>query len=184
MNGDTISGELVAIVLGMAMAYGPVVALLLTRKSLGALNTAAALVVWGAVIPTFEHASFAISGSRALAAVPGVSLHARYHFFMAGVFTLVGGILLVMMAVSQLRKGERLGWFAVLAALLIGGGFEVTGAAGALYHGFPPSWAMGLAIYAYPLAWGSALIIAYRPVFGGGLALGNVVQSERTSGGR
>ncbi len=148
------------------MAYGPVIALILIRKRLGALRTATALVLWGVLIPTFEHASFAISGSRAMAAVPGVGLHDRYHFFMAGVFTIVAGIMIAIVAATQLRQGQRTGWYAVLAALLIGGGFESSGAAGTLFHGFPPSWATGLVIYAYPLAWASALVIAYRPVFG------------------
>ncbi len=147
------------------MAYGPVIALILARKRLGALSSATALVLWGTIIPTFEHASFAISGSRSMAAVRGVGLHDRYHFYMAGVFTIVSGIMIAILAVALLRQGQKTGWYAVLAALLIGGGFELSGAAGTLFHGFPPSWVMGLVIYAYPLAWASALVIAYRPVF-------------------
>lgn len=152
-------------VFGIALAYGPVVALILARKVLGALNTAAWLVTWGALIPGFEHTNFAISGSRALARVPAVSLHLRYHFFMAGIFTAIAAGLLVLIAFTLLRSGRREGWFAVLVALLFGGFFEVTGAAGTLFHGFPPSWPVGLVIYAYLVAWGSALVIAYRPVF-------------------
>jgi hypothetical protein len=150
---------------GIAMAYGPVIAIILARKRLGALDAAVTLVIWGAVIPTCEHANFAISGSREIATVPGVGLHTRYHFFMAGVFTIVSGVMIAIIALSQLRQGKRTGWFAILIALLIGGGFEPSGAAGTLFHGFPPSWAMGLVIYDYPLAWGSALAISYRHVF-------------------
>lgn len=168
MQDDLLSLlNLTVVAIGVAMAYGPVFALILARKRLGALDAAVALVIWGAVIPIFEHASFAISGSREIAAVPGVGLHSRYHFFMAGVFTLVAGIMIAIIAASQLRQGRRTGWFAILIALLIGGGFELSGAAGTLFHGFPPSWAMGLVIYAYPLAWGSALAISYRHVFNG-----------------
>lgn len=157
--------NLIAVTFGIVIAYGPVIALILGRKRLGSLKAAVALVIWGAFFPTLEHASFAISGSREIATVPGVDLHTRYHFFMAGVFTLVAGIMIVIAAATQLRQGKRTGWFAVLIALLIGGGFELSGAAGTLFHGFPPSWVMGLVIYAYPLAWASALIISYRPVF-------------------
>lgn len=162
---DLLLLELPAVALGMVLAYGPVITLILARKRLGSLRTAVALVIWGAVIPTFEHASFAIRGSREIAGVFGVSLHDRYHFFMAGVFTLVAGIMIAIVAVTQLGQGKRTGWYAILLALLIGGGFELSGAAGTLYHGFPPSWVMGLAIYAYPLAWGAALVISYSSVF-------------------
>jgi hypothetical protein len=165
MSDDTLFPEILAVTLGMIMAYGPVVALILARKRLGELNAATALVIWGAFIPTFEHASFAISGSREIAAIPGIGLHSRYHFFMAGVFTLVAGILIAIVAITQLKQGQPTGWYAILIALLIGGGLELSGAAGTLFHGFPPSWVMGLVIYAYPLAWASALIIAYRPIF-------------------
>jgi hypothetical protein len=92
----------------------------------------------------------------------------RYHFFMAGVFTIVAGIMIVVIAISQLRQGKCTGWYTLLVALLVGGSLELSGAAGTLFHGFPPSWAMGLVIYAYPLAWTSALIIAYKPIFGTG----------------
>ena len=150
---------------GVAMAYGPVVALILARKALGTLNTAAWLVAWGALIPGFEHASFAISNSRSLAAVPDVTLHMRYHFFMAGVFTVVAAGLLMLIAFTLLRAGRREGWYAVLFALLFGGFFEVTGATGTLFHGFPPSWPVGLVIYAYLVAWVAALAISYPPIF-------------------
>lgn len=165
MTENLFALEIVAVALGLALAYGPVIALLLARKRLGALRTAMALVIWGTLIPTAEHAGFAIGGSQEIAAVPGVGLHTRYHFFMAGVFTLVAGIMIALVAATQLRQGQRTGWYAILLALLIGGGLELSGAAGTLFHGFPPSWVMGLVIYAYPLAWAGALVIAYRPVF-------------------
>lgn len=152
---------------GIVVAYGPVVALILARKAMGALNAAAWLVVWGAVIPGFEHANFAISESRALVGASAASLHMRYHFFMAGIFTAVGAGLLALIAFTLLREGRRAGWYGVLFALLLGGGFELTGAAGTLYHGFPPSWPVGLVIYAYLLAWSSALVIGYKPIFVG-----------------
>ncbi len=148
----------------MTLAYGPIVALILSRKRLGPLNTAVALVIWGALIPTFEHGSFAIYGSRTIPVVPDHGLHLHYHFFMAGVFTVVAGIMIVIMAVTQLRQGTRIGWYTILTALLIGGSFELSGAAGIRFHGFQGP-ATGLSIYAYLLAWASALIITYRQVF-------------------
>jgi hypothetical protein len=157
--------ETLAVALGMVMAYGPVIALILARKRLGALKTATALVLWGTLIPILEHASFAIYGSRTIGSVPGHGLHLHYHFFMAGIYTVVAGIMIAIVATTQLRQGKRTGWYAILAALLIGGGFELSGAAGTLFHGFQTSWAMGLTIYAYPLAWASALVISYRPIF-------------------
>jgi hypothetical protein len=73
--------------------------------------------------------------------------------------------MIAIVAATQLRQGKRAGWYAILVALLLGGGFELSGAAGMLYHGFPPSWASGLAIYVYHFAWASALAISYRHVF-------------------
>lgn len=160
MNRD----NLMIVALGMTMAYGPVIALILARKRLGALKTATALIIWGALTPTFEHTSFAIYGSQIIPSVPDHGLHLHYHFFMAGVFTVVAGIMIMIMTASQLRLGKRTGWCAILVALLIGGSFELSGAAGMRFHGFQGP-AVGLMIYAYLLAWASALVISYRPVF-------------------
>jgi hypothetical protein len=155
--------NLLYVALWLIFVYFPVIVLILARNRLGLLRAATALVFWGTLIPTMEHASFSMSASRD--ALPGVDLHIRYHFFMAGVFTLVAGIMIAIVAATQLRQGKRAGWYAILVALLLGGGFELSGAAGMLYHGFPPSWASGLAIYVYHFAWASALAISYRHVF-------------------
>lgn len=164
-GGESSAQEILTIALGIAMAYGPILGLVLARKALGPLNTAAWLVAWGALVPGLEHAAFATSGSRDLAGLQGVGLHSRYHFYMAGIFSLVAAGLIIFVAFTLLREGRPEGWFAVLFALLLGGGFEVSGAAGTLYHGFPPSWAMGLVIYSYPLAWGIALLMSRQYVF-------------------
>jgi len=76
----------------------------------------------------------------------------------------VAGIMIMIIAASQLRQGKRTGWCAILLALLIGGGFELTGAVGIRFHGLQGP-AMGLGIYAYLLAWASALVISYWSVF-------------------
>lgn len=164
MSDNIFSFETLVVALAMIMAYGPVIALIVARKRLGALKTATALVIWGTLTPTFEHASFAIYGSRTIPSLPGHGLHLHYHFFMAGIFTVVAGIMIMIMALTQLRKGKRTGWYAILVALLIGGSFELSGAAGMRFHGFQGP-KMGLGIYAYILAWASALVISYRAVF-------------------
>ena len=157
----TSEPTLIFTTLALAIFYGPVIALILARNRLGVLRTAAMLVIWGAIIPILEHANWAIGGSQ-----KGIAdVHIRYHIFMAGIFTIVAGIMIAIVAATQLRQGKRMGWVAILVALLVGGGFELSGAAGMLYHGFPPTWALGLGIYAYPLAWASALAISYWPVF-------------------
>lgn len=65
------SQMLVMAAFGVAMAYGPVIALILTRKSLVRLNAAAGLVILGAIIVAVEHAGFATSFSQKIARVPG-----------------------------------------------------------------------------------------------------------------
>jgi hypothetical protein len=73
-----------------------------------------------------------------------------------------------------LREGRRAGWYAVLFALLFGGGFEIIAGAFFYSHGFPlyqvftgvPPQGFGWeALYAYFIAWGAALLISYKPIF-------------------
>jgi hypothetical protein len=157
--------EIAAVLIGLLLAFVPIAVLLVWRRKLGQLNAAASLVTFGALFIATEHWGFATSESKAIAYLPGVGVHMRYHFYMAGVYALVAAALISLVAWTLLREGRREGWFAVLFALIIGGGFEITGAAGTLFHGFPPSWAVGLVIYAYPLAWATALAISFQPVF-------------------
>ncbi|MDX1435761.1 MAG: hypothetical protein R3335_03050 [Anaerolineales bacterium] len=159
------AAETFSLAIALAMAYVPVITLVLARGRLGRLNAAAGLVTFGALFIATEHWGFATSESKAIAFLPGVGVHMRYHFYMAGVYALVAAVLISLVGWTLLREGRREGWFAILFALIIGGGFEITGAAGTLFHGFPPSWALGLVIYAYPLAWASALVLSYHPIF-------------------
>ncbi len=152
----------------LAIAFAPVAALLLIRNSIGALNAAAWLVLWGALIIAGEHANFAVALSIALADAPGLSDHAQFHFFMAGIYTAVAAVLLGVVAWCLLRSGSRAGWFAVLFVFLFGGAFEVVAGTTIFPHGIPPrSIPLGLALYAYIAALGGALVISYRPIFRG-----------------
>ena len=46
--------------------------------------------------------------------------HSTVHYFMAGVYAAIAGILLSVIALTLFREGRRSGWFAVLFALLVG----------------------------------------------------------------
>ncbi len=86
--------------------------------------------------------------------------HATVHYFMAGVYTAVAGVLVSVIAVTLLRERRLSGWFAILFALLVGGSLELTmnGPSGVLYH--------HIGLYGYVVAWLAALVIAFRPTFG------------------
>src|SRR5262245_50284432 len=168
-----------SIQLGAAVALGVVVVLVAARQRLGALNAASWLVVLGALALASEHPQFAIAFSVGtedeLRTYPMPLLpHARTHFFMAGVYALIGLALLCMIARTSLRDGRRAGWYAVLFALLAGGASDLI--TGALWfgHGSPiyrllGGQVLGLGwefLYVYFVAWIAALAIAYPPIFG------------------
>lgn len=99
--------------------------------------------------------------------------HARTHFFEAGIYTLIGLVMLCTLARTLLHKARRAGWFALLFALVCGAAIDL--AIGGqwfqhesmIYHlygmrvaGF--GWEF---LYLYIIAWGAALMLSYRPVF-------------------
>lgn len=168
-----------SIQLGAAVALGVVIVLVAARRRLGALNAASWLVVLGALALATEHPQFAIAFSVGsadeLRTHPMPLLpHARIHFFMAGVYALIGLVLLSTIARTSLREGRRAGWYAVLFALLVGGAADLV--TGALWfgHGSPLYRLLGGQIlgfgweflYVYFVAWIAALVIAYQPIFG------------------
>ena len=112
------------------------------RRRLGALNAASWLVILGALALMTEHPQFAIAYSAGFAddlrthPMPLLP-HARIHFFMAGVYALVGLVLLCTIARTSLREGRRAGWYAILFALVAGGAADLV--TGALWfgHGSP-----------------------------------------------
>jgi hypothetical protein len=97
--------------------------------------------------------------------------HARIHFFMAGIYAIIGLILLVVIARTLLREGRRAGWYALLFAVVVGGGIELI--MGGLWypHGSPlyfqerPRLGGWLFLYVYLVAWVAALVLSYKPVF-------------------
>ena len=157
------------------IAVAPIAALLALRRRLGDLNAASWLVIWGAFIAAGEHGGWAIADALQ---VPGFSdqgglatnAHTRVHAFMAGIYTILSAVLLVVIARTLLQARRRVGWWALFVALVVGGGLEIlfNGPSGILFqHGFPPrSRPEGVYIYAYIVAWLAALVITYRPVFG------------------
>ena len=104
-----------SIQLGAAIALGVIIVLVAARRRLGALNAASWLVIWGAIILATEHPLFAIAFSLPLEGItdelrtPPISLlpHARTHFFMAGIYTIVGqSFLFVESCFSVMRIKE------------------------------------------------------------------------------
>src|SRR3989442_7734928 len=127
-------GALVGAVISLAI----IVALIAFRKRLGALNAAAWLVIWGAVVIAGELPFFAILYSVGLLSNEGQMIllpHAQVHFFMAGIYTIVGLFLLSVIARTLLREGRRAGWYAVLFALVFGRGSDLI--AGAFLYSHP-----------------------------------------------
>lgn len=146
------------------LALAPTVGLMLARKKLGLLNAAAWLVIYGSAIIAGEHTFIGLALLRELG--PALDQHARFHFFMGGVYTSVAAILLGVVAWTLRRNGSRGEWYAILFGLVLGGGFELLAASTVFPHGFPPkSIPLGLFVYAYIPALAAALAISYRPVF-------------------
>src|SRR5262249_7397675 len=95
-------------------------------------------------------------------------------FFMAGVYALVGLVLLCVIARTSLREGRRAGWYAILFALIAGGASDLTAGALLYGHGSPLYRLLGGQVlgfgweflYVYFAAWIAALVIAYPPIFG------------------
>ena len=166
-------GALVGAVISLAI----IVALIASRKRLGALNAASWLLIWGAVVISGEHPFFAILYSLGLLSNEGqmnLLPHAQVHFFMAGIYTIVGLFLLSMIARTLLREGRRAGWYAVLFALVFGSGFDLIAGAFLYSHGLPVyevftgvmSQGFGWEyLYTYSVAWAAALALSYRPIF-------------------
>ncbi|MBI5563398.1 MAG: hypothetical protein HY870_00780 [Chloroflexi bacterium] len=153
------------------------IAIIVTYRRRGPLNTAAWLVIWGAIVLLTEHPLFAIGFSAPIldianelktTAMPLIP-HARTHFFMAGVCTIIGLIMLCVIARTLLREGRRAGWFSVLFALIVGATSDLLIGAEWFQHGSPlypnPIGVGWQFLYVYFIAWGAALIMAYQPVF-------------------
>jgi hypothetical protein len=152
-----------------------VAALIVFRKRLGVLNAASWLVIWGSVVLLGEHPQFSLTyaagvvwpEAKQLVLIP----HARTHFFMAGIYAIIGLVLLDVIARTLLREGRRAGWYALLFALVAGGGIDLV-VGGLWYQHGSPLYFMKSPIgfgwqflYVYLVAWAAALTISYKPIF-------------------
>ncbi len=126
-------------------------------------------MIWGIALVIGEHGGWAI---RISAGDPFMEPHARVHFFMAGVYAIVGGVMLGVIARTLLREARRPGWYALLLAFLVGGTIEVVanGPTGLMFqHGFSTAQSLpyGTVLFGYLFAWLAALVLAYPPIFRG-----------------
>lgn len=156
-----------------------VVVLVLARKRLGELKTASWLVIWGAVILLTEHPQFAIAYAAQIIhpeaqAFVFFNTHARIHFFMSGVYALIGLVLLGVIGYTLLREGRQAGWYALLFALIVGGSLDLIMGGLWYQHGSPIYRGFGVEhsdgfgwqfLYVYLIAWIAALVISFRSIF-------------------
>ena len=95
---------------------------------------------------------------------------------MAGIYTIIGLVLLCVIARTLLREGRRGGWYSLLFALILGAGSDlVIGTLGTQWsqHGSPLYRLFGIQpigfgwefLYVYFAAWIAALVISYKPIF-------------------
>ncbi len=169
--------RIVVPIVGGLLTVG-VVCIIVIRHRIGVLNAASRLVIFGAVVLAFEHPYFAMTLSARVIYPAAQSFvfddHARLHFFMAGVYMLIGLVVIGVVARTLLREGRRAGWLIVFGALVVGGGLDLI-VGGVWYtHGSPlytPFDVQGDGfgwpfLYNYLFAWVAALVISYRPIFG------------------
>jgi hypothetical protein len=93
---------------------------------------------------------------------------------MAGIYTLLGVVMLGVIARTLLREGRPVGWNAILLTLFIGGSFDLVVGGLWFQHGSPLYQLFGVApiqgfgwtgLYGYMAAWSAALMLSYGPVF-------------------
>ena len=155
-----------------------VIGLVLGRKRLGELNAASWLVIWGAVILVTEHPQFAIAYAAQVIHPEAQNFvfghHARIHFFMSGIYAIIGLAFLVVIARTLIREGRRAGWYTLLFALIAGGGFDLIFGGWWFQHGSPIYRIFGIEhsegfgwqfLYVYLIAWIAALATSYRSIF-------------------
>jgi hypothetical protein len=167
-----------SIQIGAVVALAVVVVIVAARRRLGELNAASWLVIWGALILLTEHPQFAIAyavgfADELLTHPMTLTPHARIHFFMAGIYTIIGLVLLCVIARTLLREGRRAGWYSVLFALILGAGSDLVIGAQWFQHG-PPLYrlfdiqSIGFGweiLYVYFVTWIAALVVSYKAVF-------------------
>ena len=157
------------------VGWSVVLALIMFRNRLGVLNAASWLVIWGSVVLLGEHPQFTLAYAAGVG-YPEVNRlvlipHARIHFFMAGIYAIVGLIFLGVIARTLLKEGRRVGWYALLFAVVIGGGIDLVMGGLWFQHGSPlyfmksPIGVGWQFLYVYLVAWITALVLSYKPIF-------------------
>lgn len=151
-------------IIGLAFALIPSITglYLVYRRGWSRLDTAAALVLWGLVIVTLEHASFG------LGQFGGSDLrdHGGLHFQMLAAYGLAALVLVGVVVAPLVRRGHAAGWLGLAAVFLVGVGAEIGTAVVTTPHGVPPRfWSWGLALWGYPVSWAVALLLSFQPVF-------------------
>ena len=160
-------GQVAAIV-----AWFVVAALIVFRQRLGVLNAASWLVIWGSVA-ALEHPQWALIIAAGFAEGQQMVFppHARIHFFMAGIYALIGLIFLGVIARTLLKEGRRIGWYALLFAVVVGGAMDLIMGGLWFQHGSPLYFMerpLGFGwefFYMYLGAWLTALVLSYKPIF-------------------
>jgi len=155
-----------------------VLALVAFRQRIGHARAASWLVTLGAVILLSEHPQFSILYAFQVVYPEGQAMvlipHARIHFALAGVYSILGLALLVAVTWQGLSRHNRLAWYAILAALVLGGGADLVLGALLYQHGSPLYAPFGIRevqgfgwqlLYVYPVSWIAALVVSYRSVF-------------------
>jgi len=156
-----------------------VIALLAFQRQIGKLRAAALLMTLGTT-SLLEHIGFPIIFALRLGNVVSeayelvLTQHSRLHFFMAAIYTLIAMALILFIAWTGLRSGQRSACYAILGVLLVGGGAELLAGAFIFQHGAPIYTLFGIPIkgfgwqglYLYLIAWPCALTVSFRPIFG------------------
>jgi hypothetical protein len=89
---------------------------------------AAALLVTLGIVGLLEHPYFSIINAFQIPpnADQGLLIppHAKIHFFMAAVYSLIALALILFIAWTGLLHGRRTAWYAILGVFIVGGGWN------------------------------------------------------------
>lgn len=91
--------------------------------------------------------------------------HVRAHMLGGAAWALVATGLVVWLAHARMRRGDVGAWWAVLAALVVGGGSDIAAYLALYSHGFPVGAVGGFGwppVVASIVAWASGLALARR----------------------
>ena len=159
------------------IALAIIIALLAFQRRIGKLRTAVLLVTLGTV-GLLEHPGFSIINAfqvYPLADQTFIPPHAKIHFFMAAIYSLIALALILFIAWTGLLHGRRTAWYAILGVLIVGGGAELLAGRFIYQHGSPIYAPFGISrpigfgwkfLYLYLITWPCALAVSFRPIFG------------------